>query len=70
VQIVTAIRAAVEDAGLTTSDLDGIITEASIMPVAAPPDAMARALRIGDLRFHSHLGIAGAGIVAAPLLAA
>jgi acetyl-CoA acetyltransferase len=68
--VVGAVQAAVEDAGLTTSDIDGIVTESSITPVAAPPDALARALRIKDLRFQAHLGIAGAGIVASPLLAA
>jgi acetyl-CoA acetyltransferase len=68
--VVAAIQAAVADAGLATSDIDGIVTESSLTPVTVPPDAMIRALRIRDLRFQAHLGIAGAGIVAAPLLAA
>ncbi len=63
-----ASLAAIADAGLECVDIDGIITDAGIMPASVPADWMAAQLG-ASLNFSGNLSYGGAGIVAAPMLA-
>ena len=63
-----ASLAAIADAGLECADIDGIITDAGIMPASVPADWMAAQLG-ASLNFSGNLSYGGAGIVAAPMLA-
>ncbi len=63
-----ASLSAIQDAGLQCSDIDGIITDAGIMPSTVPQDWMAAQLGISP-NFTACLSYGGAGIVAAPMLA-
>ncbi len=63
-----ASRAAIADAGLDCADIDGIVTDAGIMPGSVPVDWMAAQLGL-SLRFSGNLSFGGAAIVAAPMLA-
>ncbi|WP_342641737.1 thiolase family protein [Rhodoligotrophos ferricapiens] len=65
---VEAALSALEDAGLAPSDVDGIVTDAGIMPTTVPHEWMAAQLGI-DAHFSAALSYGGTGIVAAPLLA-
>jgi acetyl-CoA acetyltransferase len=64
-----ASLAAIEDAGLDPQEIDGIVTDASYMPLKAPADEIARSLGIRDRLFTAHALVGGAGVVGAPLLA-
>ncbi len=63
-----ASLAAIADAGLDCADIDGIVTDAGIMPGSVPADWMAAQLGT-SLGFSASLSYGGAGIVAAPMLA-
>ena len=63
-----ASLAAIADAGLQCSEIDGIVTDAGIMPASVPADWMAAQLGV-SLNFSGNLSYGGAGIVAAPMLA-
>lgn len=65
---VEAALAALEDAGLEPSDVDGIVTDAGIMPTTVPHDWMAAQLGI-ESHFSASISYGGTGIVAAPMLA-
>jgi len=67
--ILEAIRNALADAGLCGADVDGIVTEADLMPQLFGAHDVARALGIHGDVFSAHSGIVGAGIVLAPRLA-
>jgi acetyl-CoA acetyltransferase len=61
---------ALADAGIDPSEVDGIVTEAALMPHRVPPDEVAVALGVRDRCFTAHGNVIGAGIVGAPSLAA
>ena len=63
-----ASLAAIADAGLQCSEIDGIVTDAGIMPASVPADWMAAQLGV-SLNVSGNLSYGGAGIVAAPMLA-
>ena len=63
-----ASLAAIADAGLQCSEIDGIVTDAGIMPASVPADWMAAQLGV-SLNFSGNLSYGGAGIVAAPAVA-
>jgi acetyl-CoA acetyltransferase len=65
---VEASLAALADAGLDPSSVDGIITDAGIMPNSVPHEWMAAQLGI-DVKFSAATSYGGAGIVSAPQLA-
>ena len=67
--IVDASLRAIADAGLRPTDIDGIVTDVSYMPLRAPADEVARALGIGERCFTAHGLVGGAGVVGAPHLA-
>ena len=62
---VEASLAAIADSGLACADIDGIVTDAGIMPGSVPADWMAAQFGI-PLGFSASLSYGGAGIVAAP----
>jgi acetyl-CoA acetyltransferase len=66
---VAAVRLALDDAGLTPADVDGLVTESYTMANRAPADLIAADLGLRDRAFTAHAGIAGAGTVGAPALA-
>lgn len=67
--VVEACRAALADAGIDSSDVDGIVTEGSTMPSRVPADEVAYALGMTDRRFTAAGLVGGAGVVGAPVLA-
>lgn len=68
--ILSAIRGALNDAGLTSHDVDGIVTEADTMPqIFDAHHAIVNLGLRGDI-FTAHTGLSGAGIMLAPRLAA
>lgn len=65
---IDAIAAALDDAGLTSADVDGIVTDAVIMPNTVPHEYLAAQFGIAR-RFDGSLSYGGAGIVSAPMVA-
>lgn len=63
-----AVRSALADAGLTTADVDGLITESAVMPRQLPGDLLAAACGIRP-RFSAQWMVGAGGTVAAPRLA-
>ena len=63
-----AVLAAIEDAGLDPSDIDGIVTDSVIMPTTVPHEWISGQLGI-DRGFDAAISYGGAGTVAAPMLA-
>jgi acetyl-CoA acetyltransferase len=63
-----AVLAAIEDAGLSPKDVDGIVTDSVVMPTAVPHEWIAAELGV-DRLFDATISGAGAGTVGAPLLA-
>jgi len=66
--VIDSVLAALEDAGLSAADVDGIVTDAGIMPATVPHDYVAGQLGI-ESTFNASISYGGAGIVCAPLLA-
>jgi acetyl-CoA acetyltransferase len=66
---VDAVRRALDDAGLTGADVDGIVTESYTLATKAPPDFVAAHIGMTDRPFTAQAGIAGSGTVGAPALA-
>jgi len=66
---VDATRLALDDAGLTTDDVDGIVTESVTFGKRAPADDIARRLGMTRRGFSAEIGIAGSGTVGALMLA-
>ena len=66
---VEAIHLAADDAGLDVVDIDGFATEAYSTTRHIPVDQVAHRLRIRDRKFSAQMSLAGAGVVATPLLA-
>lgn len=65
---VDAVLAALDDAGIDPSEVDGIVTEAGIMPTGVPHEWMAAQLGIQSC-YSAATSYGGAGIVSAPLIA-
>lgn len=66
--VVDAALAAIADAGLTPSDIDGMVSESVLMPTTVPRDWLAA--QLGIVRgFDASLSYGGAGTVGASLLA-
>jgi len=67
--VIEAVLAALDDAGISPGEVDGIVTDATVMPTTVPHDYVAAQLGI-ESRFDAAMSYAGAGIVAGPDLAA
>lgn len=67
--LLEAILAALDDAGLTPDDVDGVVTEGDLMPKLFPADELAEAFAWPDRPFTAQGLAVGAGLTAAPLLA-
>jgi acetyl-CoA acetyltransferase len=65
---IEAVAAALDDAGLTPADVDGIVTDSVIMPNSVPHEYLAAQFGI-ERSFDGNLSYGGAGIVCAPMLA-
>ena len=63
-----AVLAAIEDAGLSPRDVDGIVTDSVVMPMSVPHEWIAAELGV-DRCFDAAISGAGAGTIGAPLLA-
>ncbi len=66
--VVEAIEAALDDAGVAPGQIDGILTDGSIMPTTVPRDYIAAQFGI-DRRFDGGMSYGGAGSAIAPQLA-
>ena len=66
--VVEAIQAAIDDAGIAASEIDGVISDGLIMPTTVPRDYVAAQFGI-DRRFDGGMSFGGAGTAAAPGLA-
>ena len=65
---IEAVQAAITDAGLEASDIDGVVTDGTIMPATVPRDFIAAHFRI-DRRFDAGTSFGGAGSACGPQLA-
>ncbi len=65
---IEAVQLALDDAGLAASDVDGIVTDGTIMPATVPRDFIAAQLGI-DRRFDAGTSFGGAGSACGPQLA-
>lgn len=63
-----AILGALDDAGISPSEVDGIVTDAGIMPASVPADYVAAQLGVSPA-YVSSISYGGAGIVCSPMLA-
>ena len=63
-----AVLAAIDDAGLSPKDVDGIVTDSVVMPTSVPHEWIAAELGV-DRCFDATISGAGAGTIGAPLLA-
>jgi acetyl-CoA acetyltransferase len=70
--VMEAVEAALADAGLQPSDINGFVSESALMPRMAPANSIVAALGISPRQdFHVQYGLPyGAGLVASPELAA
>src|SRR5690349_21287096 len=68
VLVVEAIEAALAEAGLKGSDVDGVLTDGLIMPTTVPRDFIAAQFGM-NRRFDGGMSFGGAGSAAAPQLA-
>ncbi len=66
--VVEAIEAAIADAGIEPSEIDGVMSDGLCMPTTVPRDFIAAQFGI-DRRFDGGISFGGAGSVAAPLQA-
>ncbi|MPZ60595.1 MAG: thiolase family protein [Propionibacteriales bacterium] len=67
--VLDAITAALDDAGLTPADVDGLVTEGALMPSAMPHDEVAATLGISQY-FSGMSSYWGSGIASAHLVGA
>ena len=67
--VVEAVQAALDDAGIAASEVDGIVSDAGIMPSSVPHDWLAGQLGI-TRSYDGSISYGGTGIVCSPLLAA
>jgi acetyl-CoA acetyltransferase len=67
--VTDAVRRALDDAGLSGADVDGVATEAYAMATDAPADEIAFAIGMTDRGFSAHTSLAGAGTVGSIQLA-
>jgi acetyl-CoA acetyltransferase len=67
--VIDAVLAAIQDAGLTPADVDGIMSDSIIMPVTVPHDYVAGQLGI-TRTYDATISYGGAAMMCAPLLAA
>jgi acetyl-CoA acetyltransferase len=67
--VLDAVRDALDDAGIHASEVDGIVTDAGIMPNTVPPEFVSAHLGVRR-RFSAGSSYGGAGICTAPMLAA
>ncbi len=65
---IEAVQRALDDAGLEASDVDGIVTDGTIMPATVPRDFIAAQFGI-DRRFDAGTSFGGAGSACGPQLA-
>ena len=65
---VEAVQQSLDDAGLAASDVDGIVTDGTIMPATVPRDYMAAQFGI-ERRFDAGASFGGAGSAYGPQLA-
>ena len=65
---IEAVQRALDDAGLAASDVDGIVTDGTIMPATVPRDCIAAQFGI-DRRFDAGTSFGGAGSACGPQLA-
>ncbi|HWH32060.1 MAG TPA: thiolase family protein [Egibacteraceae bacterium] len=68
--ILDAIGTALDDAGLSGSDVDGIVTEGAIVEGLLSIEEVAATIGVRELSYGAKFGIGGAGTVASPLHAA
>ena len=66
--VVDAVMAALADAGICPKEVDGLVTDAVIMPTQVPFDYLAGHLGASNC-FAASASLGGAGIVCAPMLA-
>jgi acetyl-CoA acetyltransferase len=66
--VIDSVLEALDDAGIDASEVDGIVTDAGIMPATVPPDYVAGQLNV-ECNLVASISYGGAGIVCAPLLA-
>lgn len=67
--IFDACERAIDDAGLTPGDIDGIVTESKMTPGTVAPGDLNETLGL-DLQFSTAIGRVGGGTVASPIVAA
>ena len=65
---IEAVAAALDDAGIDASEVDGIVSDAGIIPNTVPHEYLATQLGI-ERRFDGAMSYGGTGIVCAPMLA-
>ena len=65
---IEAVSAAITDAGLTSKDIDGVVSDMGIIPTTVPHEYLAAQLGI-EYRFNGGMSYGGAGIVCAPMIA-
>lgn len=66
--VVDAVMAALADAGISPKEVDGLVTDAVIMPTQVPFDYLAGQLGASNC-FAASASLGGAGIACAPMLA-
>lgn len=66
--VIDCILGALDDAGISCDEVDGIVTDAGIMPLSVPHDYVAGQLGLTP-RYAASISYGGAGIVSAPMLA-
>lgn len=66
--VVDCVLAALDEAGISPDEVDGIVTDTGIMPMSVPQDYVAGQLGIAP-RFGASISYGGAGIAATPMLA-
>lgn len=68
--VMEAVLKAIEDAGLSVQEVDGLVTDATIMWPRIKAEDVGRNLGIAHRTFSACMSLGGAGVVGAPLLAA
>jgi acetyl-CoA acetyltransferase len=68
--VFAAITLALTDAGIDAAEVDGLVTESSMMPQRVPADMVAARFGMSNRCFSAHSLVGGAGVVGAAGLAA